>query len=111
MINTLKQFVEAFEKSCPKFKDKLTYRMWEEGQAPKLPYVVYYTQKSNNFKADNKVFRKTLHVIVELYTKEKSVKDENYLESFFNSHDIPWSSTEMYLDDEKIYEVYYEIEI
>lgn len=111
MINSLEEFVNAFTTSLTRWKDKLAYRFWQPGQVPKLPYCVYYERKSDNFKADNKVYRKGSKVIVELYTKNKSVRDEAYLESFLDNHDMPWDKTEQYIDDEELYMVYYEINI
>ena len=111
MINSLENLVKGLEKECPRFKDKIAYRSFPEGGAPKLPYVLIYVKKSNNFKADNKSYKVVQQVIVELYTKEKDSKNEKYLESFFDKSDIAWDKTEWYLDDEKMYEVYYEINI
>ena len=33
----------------------VAYRAWREGEAPPLPYAVYYAGKTNNFGADGKV--------------------------------------------------------
>lgn len=111
MINSLENLVKELEKQCPRFKDKIAYRSFPEGGAPKLPYVIVYFKKTSNFNADNKTYQVIRQVIVELYTKEKDVKTEAYLESFFDKSDISWNSSEWYLEDEKMYEVYYEINI
>lgn len=111
MINSLESLIKEMEKECPSFKNKIAYRSFPEGGAPKLPYVIVYFKRSRNFKADNKSYKVVKQVIVELYTKEKDTEKEKYLESFFDKSDIAWDSTEWYLEDEKMYEVYYEINI
>ena len=57
MINSLENLVKEMEKQCPRYKDKIAYRSFPEDEAPKLPYVIVYVKKSNNFKADNKSYK------------------------------------------------------
>lgn len=87
----------------------VTYRAWPEGEAPPLPFLCYLVAYSNNFGADNRVYRKINHVQVELYTKQKDPdaedKVENALSSFY------WEKTEEYIDTERCYQILYEIEL
>lgn len=87
----------------------VAYRAWPEDAAPPLPYICYIAAYSNNFAADGVVYHKISHIQVELYTEKKELlceaKVENALASFF------WEKEEIYLDDEKCYEILYEIEV
>ena len=37
---------------------KVGYRLWAVGQAPPLPYILYYVDEEIGFKADNKIYAK-----------------------------------------------------
>lgn len=89
----------------------VAYNAWQVGAAPALPFIVYRQMGSNNFAADNIVYSGTKEIDVELYTKEKSPDTEAAVEDVLNGASIYWEKTETYLDDEKCFEVTYEIEV
>lgn len=97
--------------SITMFKDKVTYRAFPEGHAPKLPYICYLATQTNNVKADNKVYHVIQGVDVELYTREKDLAAEAALESAFNNNDIVWEKYEDYIEDDKVYQITYELEV
>lgn len=88
-----------------------TYRFYPIGQVPPLPYLVWYLASSDNFAADDRVYKHAEVLVVELYTKEKDPDTEAAVEAVFNSVPLVWSRDETYLEDEKMYEVLYETEI
>ena len=90
---------------------KKTYYSWPEKEAPPLPYLVWYLPSSDNFVADDKVFQRIDALNVELYTKTKDFATEIAVEAVLDANNLVWSKTEAYLDDEKMYEVLYEMEI
>lgn len=112
MISGLEEFVSALELECPTFKNKITYRLWKKGAVPPLPYIVYYSRRSDNFAADNKVYSKHEKVVVELYSHKKDLAKEATIETFFENNNIVWEKTsEEYWEEESLYEIVYEIEI
>ena len=46
-----------------------TYYSWPESQVPALPYLVWYLPSSDNFPADDKVYKRVDTLNIELYTK------------------------------------------
>ncbi len=87
----------------------VSYRAFPAGKAPSLPYICYLCSYSNNFTADDRVYQKITHINVELYTREKRPDLEGKLETVLA--DLCWEKAEEYLDDEKCYEIIYEIEV
>ena len=51
----------------------IAYYAFPEGVKTPLPYLIYYVEVENNFKADNSNYFDTSNVIVELYTEEKDI--------------------------------------
>ena len=89
------------------FADKVAYRQFEEDAAPALPFIVYYEDSTDNFKADNKVYQKRRNIVVELYSQEKDVASEELIEKLFDDNEIPWDKIEEYIDSEHMYMVSY----
>jgi len=76
----------------------------------KLPFILYLCRKSKNIFADNVVYRKYTTVEIELYTLKKDLVKENQVEDLLNKNEIPFQITsEMFLENEKMYRVVYEI--
>lgn len=98
-------------KSITGFESKVAYRQFRTGQAPALPFMVYYVEDSNNFLADNKVYLAKQNVVVELYSENKDVTSEGLVEKLFNDNDIPWRKSEDYIDSEHMYMITYEVTI
>lgn len=87
----------------------VVYNAWQENDAPDLPYIVFLQTGSNNFAADNHVHFSMKEIDVELYTRVKSPEAEALVEAALS--ELYWIKTETYLDDEKCYEIIYEIEV
>lgn len=98
-------------KTANGFKDKVVYRAWPVGHAPNLPFICYLMDSSDNFGADNKVYKTINRVRVELYTEYKDETSESAIESVFDSNDIYWEKDETYVDDEDCYLIIYTIEV
>lgn len=75
------------------------------------PYIIYYLKNSDNIGADNKVYHKQNHYNVELYTNKKDINTEQKLEDAFDKASIFYDKTESYIEEEKMFEILYEIEI
>lgn len=87
------------------------YYQFPVGEAPDLPYIVFYFPNDNSFVADSKVFQKIAHLNVELYTNEKDFDIEAQLEQVLDQNGFVYTRAESYLDSEKMYEVLYEMEV
>lgn len=78
----------------------------------KLPYICFLEDTSDNTFADNKVYYEESTVMIELYSEIKDMTLENSLKTLLNSNEIPYEKTmETYMDDERMYEVVYTIEL
>ena len=76
------------------------------------PFVVYSRESTNNFSADNKVYKKINNYIVELYSDYKNIELENNLENIFDENNIFYNvEIEDYIDTEQIYRVRYVVSI
>lgn len=87
----------------------VAYRAFPAGKAPPLPYLCYLCTGTNNFDADDRVYQVYQGVDVELYTETKRPDLELAVEAALS--DVGWEKTEEYLDDEKCYQIIYEIEV
>ena len=71
--------------------------------------MVYQSVYSNNFSADNVVYKKFDHIQIDLYTKLKDPLTEGKVEKALSS--FYWEKTEEYIDTEQCYQIIYEIEV
>lgn len=104
----LTEFAQALKK---KVGYPVAYYEFKPGQAPKLPYVIYYQTANDPVFADNFNYLDPGLINVELYTDKKDLASEKKLTSFFSAFDIPYKSYESKVKDQKMFEVLYEITI
>lgn len=97
--------------SITTFKGKVAYNHFSEDNAPALPFIAFYVDDTDNFKADNKVYLKRSIMIIELYTAKKDPTVEEALESALDAAGIPYDYTETYIESEKLYQISYEVEV
>jgi hypothetical protein len=77
---------------------------------PSIPFIVYMTQGTSNYFADNKVYRKGTPITVELYTNKKDLSAEKKLEDLLDQSEIPWEVTgEPWIESEQLFQRIYEI--
>lgn len=77
-------------------------------QAVKAPYITYLVTYSPNFHADNKTYKKIDSIDIELYTDYKNQQVESVLESILSENEIPYDSTETFIESEKLHQKIYE---
>ena len=58
----------------------VAYHSFPEKEVPPMPYLIYITPYSRNFKADGKVYSSSMHIQVELYTQFKNIQAEAKVE-------------------------------
>lgn len=83
----------------------------ENNPLPEPPFVVYLCTSSANFMADNVVLQKGDNVQIELYTNTKDLAAESLIESILNDAELPWASTETYIDSEQLFQKIYEVRL
>lgn len=89
-----------------------TYYQWREGDnIPNLPYVVFYFPNSNNFSADNVVWKNIEQMNLEIYTSQKDFAIEKHVEAMLENNGLFWEKNESYIENEDMYEVLYQIKI
>lgn len=76
-----------------------------------LPCITFNVAYSNNFAAGNKVLVKILHIDIFLYTATKDTAKEDLLENALDNASLFYNKTENYLNDEKAFQIIYEVEI
>lgn len=89
----------------------VTYYQWPISQAPAPPYLVWYFPGSENFAADDKVYKRIYTLNVELYTQVKNFLIEMDVEAVFDKYELVWDKVETYINDEKMYQVLYTMEV
>lgn len=78
---------------------------------PAPPFITYLVAYSSNFQADNKVFKKIDNLQVELYTVKKDLTAESKLEAVLDHYEIPYESTETFIDSEGLFQKIYEMRL
>lgn len=78
---------------------------------PDPPYICYLETFSSNFSADNKVYKKAPNIHVELYTKKKDLSAESKLETILDSSEIPYETSETFIESEGLFQKIYEVRL
>ena len=87
------------------------YYQFPKGAAVPPPFVVFYFPESADFIADNKNYSGIRQLVIELYTDNKDFQAEATIEETLEANEIPYTKTEIYIEDEQLFEVAYEMEV
>ena len=88
---------------------KYAYGLFKKPTEP--PYLIAIGRETDNFMADNKVYSKNTPIQLDYVYINKDVSDQNKIEDNILA-DIAWNKTEeIYLSDEKVWQVSYFFEI
>lgn len=87
------------------------YRSFPESTAKAPPFLVFYYDGNDDLFADNINYQTIVGLRIELYTRDKDFALEATLESVLRANEIAYSKDEVYIDDEKLYEIVYESEV
>lgn len=87
------------------------YDHFAEGESPEPPFICFLYPRSINFGADNKVYFKEKELAIELYTNIKNIVLEDEIEDVFDEHELFYDKSEVWIEDEEMYEVLYTITI
>lgn len=101
--------LEELKTKCEKAGFQYAYGAFKEEVEP--PHLVAITVATNNFMADNKVYKKKTPIKLDYTYEDKDEEEQNKIEDKILSN-IAWDKTdETYLSDEKIWQVSYFFEI
>ena len=85
------------------------YQFPETGQQP--PFVCWYLDGIDDLYADNNNYQRIVNLIVEYYSDEKDFDTETIIEGIFASSGLTYQKDETYLDDERMHETIYSMEV
>lgn len=88
-----------------------SYYQFPEGNAPALPYIVFYYPNNNDFVADNINYQTIVKLNIELYTENKDFTTEAAVETVLQNYGVVYQKTETYIDSELMYQILYESEV
>ena len=89
----------------------LAYDHFAEGESPDPPFLIFLFPSSDNFSADGRVYQKIDALHIELYTDLKQPEMEASVEAVLDRHDIFYNKTEVWIPEERLYEVLYSTEV
>lgn len=72
----------------------------DTAQAP--PFICYYYDTDDDFKADNSNYLEVWPLVVELYTDARDFDLEEAIKTVLRSHDLVWSIFSEYIDSENM---------
>lgn len=87
------------------------YDHFNEGESPDPPFCVFLFPSSDNFAADGAVFQKIDELHIELYTDLKQPDVEAKVEKVLDSHGLFYDKSEVWIAQERLYEVLYSMEV
>ena len=101
--------LEELKKRCENAGIKYAYGVFKKPTKP--PHLLAITVGTNNFMADNKVFRKQTPIKLDYTYIDKNIEEQNKIENEILG-DIAWEKgEETYLSDDKVWQVSYFFEI
>ena len=100
---------EIIEEALKEVEVEYRFNHFETEEAVNPPFICYTNPETRNFYADGKVYMTIQTINIELYTRQKRPDLEAQLETALQA--LCWEKSEEYLDDERCYEILYEIEV
>lgn len=91
---------------------KLPWRYSHFSETPDPPYIVYYFPNDNDVFADNSNYANKKQLFIELFTEtENELETEALIESALKSAGLSWYKQTDFLNDEKLFQTVYEMEV
>ncbi|EJL44026.1 hypothetical protein PMI08_02144 [Brevibacillus sp. CF112] len=75
----------------------------------KPPFICFVVAYSTNFMADNEVYQEIENVQIELYTIKKDPAAERKVKEILQSNGLPYETTEIFIDSEKLFQKIFEV--
>lgn len=103
-----KMLIQELVKMIEEMGIPFAYDHFAEGESPDPPFICYLLPDDENFAADGKVYYRISGVRIELYTDFKDPILEQKVTAVLDSHGIFYARNEVWIEDEKLYEVAFE---
>lgn len=78
---------------------------------PKPPFVTYIFSYSGDMMADNTNYLEINNFQIELYTVKKDLAAEKLVKDKLKELELPYTQTETWIDDEKLFQNIFEIQL
>ncbi len=85
------------------------FKKTDKTPLPAPPFITFLEFDSDNFHADNKTYLQVKNINIELYTDKKDLEAEQKLENLLDANDIPYETSETYIESERLFQKIYEI--
>ena len=89
----------------------IAYDHFAEGESPDPPFVCFLYPRNYPTGADNTVYYQLHELDIELYTDAKDPVLEQRVEKLLTEHEMFFHKSEVWIEEEKMYEVLYEVVI
>ena len=100
-----------FRLELEKLNMPIQYQAFALGQAPDLPYLIFYGDDSDNLFADNVNYFNNLNLTCELYSDTKDLELETKIQKLFYDNEIEYNSNETFIDSENMFLKAYSVSI
>lgn len=87
------------------------YDHFSEGESPDPPFICFLYPKAEEFGADNIVYHSFNQLDIEVYTDLKDPVLEAKVEEVLSAHELFYHKSEVWIEEEKLYEVLYELTV
>lgn len=108
---TTETIANMIEDMAEAISGQFNYYMWPENSAPSPPYILFYYPNRDDFTADDINYAVITRLNIELYTAEKDFDKESEIESILTQNGFVFTKDESFINDEKLYEVLYTMEV
>ena len=102
---------EIIEEALKEVEVEYRFNHFETEEAVNPPFICYTNPETRNFYADGKVYMTIQTINIELYTDQKTKEREEKIEAALQKRGIGWRKAEVYIEEENMYEVLYEMEV
>ena len=89
----------------------IAYDHFAEGESPDPPFICFLYPRNVPLGADNTVYYQLHELDIELYTDAKDPVLEQRVEKLLTEHEMFFHKSEVWIEEEKMYEVLYEVVI
>lgn len=87
------------------------YDHFAEGESPDPPFLCFLYPQAEEFGADNIVYHSFSHLDIEVYTDRKDPELEQKVEAVLSAYELFYHKSEVWIEEEKMYEVLYELTV
>ena len=87
----------------------IAYDHFAEGESPDPPFLCFLYPRNLPTGADNTVYYQLHELDIELYTDAKDPVLEQRVERLLTEHEMFFQKSEVWIEEEKMYEVLYEV--